>query len=279
MSSWVMASKLARIFGTGRPRRGGPADPGEAGCPASAQDDFRAYVAVVAHDLRTPLSAMAGEVELALRRDRSPEAYRDALARIGAGVEELIDLTADIALLAGDAVPAAVARLDVLLASLTSHYDRRAPGRVAFQTDARACHVVGAPRLIERALVLLIEDTLRSGNPGELVTVRTAASSDRDDVVRLTIDARPKGGGEGGSGIGDRGSGNASAGLAAAPRRAADGVQPDADLAPVSLRFRAAAHIIRQYGGAVGITRGRDVTSIDIRLRCAPATVEPSHAD
>jgi signal transduction histidine kinase len=40
------------------------------------------FSAELSHELRTPLSRVIAEAELALRRPRAPEAYRDALARI-----------------------------------------------------------------------------------------------------------------------------------------------------------------------------------------------------
>jgi hypothetical protein len=42
---------------------------------------------------------VADEVEFALRRERSPAAYRDALARVAVTIAELVDLTGDLALL------------------------------------------------------------------------------------------------------------------------------------------------------------------------------------
>jgi two-component system OmpR family sensor kinase len=39
------------------------------------------FLAEAAHELRTPLTALRGELELTLRRERSPEEYRESLAR------------------------------------------------------------------------------------------------------------------------------------------------------------------------------------------------------
>ncbi len=57
----------------------------------SAQSSFTAQAA---HELRTPITVLLGELELALRRERSPDAYREALsaARTQARrLEELVD--------------------------------------------------------------------------------------------------------------------------------------------------------------------------------------------
>ena len=54
------------------------------------------FIADASHDLRTPLSALTAEVELALRRPRSAAELTDALARVGEDAERLRMLTDDL---------------------------------------------------------------------------------------------------------------------------------------------------------------------------------------
>ncbi|WP_168210354.1 sensor histidine kinase [Persicimonas caeni] len=50
------------------------------------------FIAEAAHELRTPLTALQGELELTLRRERSPEEYREALERALADARRLSGL-------------------------------------------------------------------------------------------------------------------------------------------------------------------------------------------
>ncbi len=53
----------------------------------------------ISHELRTPLAIIRGEIDLALRRARSPEALMETLRVIGGEVNELIRLVDDLILL------------------------------------------------------------------------------------------------------------------------------------------------------------------------------------
>src|SRR5262245_16671560 len=98
--------------------------------PAPARvADLGSFAASVAHEIRTPLSAAAGEIELALRRQRSTHEYRDALQRISFAISELIDISADLTLLSEPleavAGPSRSAALDAILARISDRYAGR----------------------------------------------------------------------------------------------------------------------------------------------------------
>src|SRR5690606_22498127 len=54
----------------------------------------------VSHELRTPLSVVRGEAELALRKERSPEEYKQALRNISSESQQMTAIVEDLLLLA-----------------------------------------------------------------------------------------------------------------------------------------------------------------------------------
>jgi heavy metal sensor kinase len=66
----------------------------------SAVASLSRFVADASHELRTPVAVLRTSAELALRRDREPEAYRDALREIAAESEHMTQLVEDLLFLA-----------------------------------------------------------------------------------------------------------------------------------------------------------------------------------
>jgi signal transduction histidine kinase len=209
-------------------------------------DALDAFAAAVAHEIRTPLSALSGEVEVALRRERSAAEYREALHRIAGGVAELVDISADLALL-GEATGDADARVATPLAAIMSRvraaYGERgdlaiADGAVA---DAR---VAGDRDRVARAIALVIEHALRHrrGHPTVRVDVRATPQG-----VRLILTAPPSGF------------------WPAAWRTLGEGTDDPA--AP--LRLRTARRILDRCGGAVRLAPApdpaADAVHVDLR--------------
>ena len=202
---------------------------------------LRAFMATLAHDLRTPLAAVYGEVDLALRRDRTADAYRDILSRIRVGLTELLDLSADLALL-GEDEPGQpeVVPVDAVVAAVALRYPE-----VSIQTERDERLVVGDQSRLVRALGLAIEHLRKCDPSGEPVTIANGKSDPPSArTVRFIL-----GTGSGG-----------------ALRRG-------------TFRLRAAAHILGALGGGLGVLETRPGTAVEIRLSVASPGVQGVRPD
>jgi signal transduction histidine kinase len=193
---------------------------------------------------------VSGEVDLALARARTPEAYRDTLERIGERVAELVDLTADFALL-GDTRRAVVSPdrsvpLHALFAGLADRYGPRRGSPVAFDVAQSDRRVTGDEASLGGALALLLEHAVRHRRDGARVRLRALAS---EGSPRLVLDAPP-------------------AGFATGTWQAlADRAHGDA-LAHGHLRLDTAARIVRACGGSIAAAfdSGRECVRISLGL-------------
>jgi len=61
---------------------------------------LRRFTGDVSHELRTPLAVLRGEAELALRRDRTPDEYKETLKSIGSEAVHMTGIIEDLLLLA-----------------------------------------------------------------------------------------------------------------------------------------------------------------------------------
>lgn len=142
----------------------------------------------VAHDLRTPLTAVRGTAELALSRDRDRGAYRAALARIveaAQAAQDTLDTVMDAAeaqagTLALDRAPV---RLDTLARDVADLYGLVADETgVVLTVEAPAPVTVSADlRRLRRALANLVDNAVTYTPPGGRVVVRVSAG--RVEVV------------------------------------------------------------------------------------------------
>jgi two-component system, OmpR family, sensor kinase len=149
----------------------------------------RRFVADASHELRTPLALLETELELALRRPRSPDELRSALTSAAEEVDRLVRLAEDLLVLARadeGKLPLRRSRVPVgdLFETIARRFKPRAQeGGRTLDVAADADEIVVADRLrLEQALGNLVDNALRHGAGA----VRLEAKR-RDGAVTLRV--------------------------------------------------------------------------------------------
>jgi signal transduction histidine kinase len=143
----------------------------------------RRFAADAAHELRTPLAALRGGIEVALRAERPPEEYRRVLGSSLEEVERLIRLAEDLLLLSRSSAGPDVTRAPVdLEPQLLEVFDVGArlgqAAGVSVRTDTMAPATVrGDPTALRRALLNLVENTIKYTPPGGKVELGLATGN------------------------------------------------------------------------------------------------------
>jgi len=142
------------------------------------------FASDASHELRTPLTAFRGELEVALRRNRTPEEYRDVLRKGLAEAERMSRILEGLLFLAEiDAGRSTHKTTDVDLAVVL----RRAVERVESAHQyvhvgvdglrREAMVVKGNRELLERLFMNLLENAIRHGEPPFVITSRASSGS------------------------------------------------------------------------------------------------------
>jgi signal transduction histidine kinase len=153
----------------------------------AAVDRLRRFTADAAHELRTPIAALRAHIEVTLARAETPEAYREGLTDALEQTERLGKLAADLLTLtaveSGGGVHDAV-RLDVVAHEVTEVLDAVAQeqGR-SFTCDAERAVVRGAPDLLKRLIVNLVDNAFRHTPPSADVRLSVRAEGDTAAIV------------------------------------------------------------------------------------------------
>lgn len=147
---------------------------------ARIEDTFerqRRFTGDAAHELRTPLSLMRSQVDLALARPRSAEAYREALRGLDGDLERLTGLVGTLLTLAradtGRLVPEA-ARFDLagtVSLVLDQYVGTAAEAGVALRDESSPAPLVGDEDLLVQLLVNLVDNALTHTPRGGTVAV------------------------------------------------------------------------------------------------------------
>lgn len=149
---------------------------------AALQAQSQRFVREAAHQIRTPLTVVLGEADLALERARTPEEYVAVLRRVRAAAGQMQHRVRDLFLLArmesGDQPPMTESvELDALALEVADLFRGRAQqlgqrielGRVIPVT------VPGNGGLLREAVLELLENACRHGEPNGTVTISVTA--------------------------------------------------------------------------------------------------------
>jgi two-component system heavy metal sensor histidine kinase CusS len=154
----------------------------------------RRFVSDAAHELRSPLTSLRGELELALRRPREAAAYREALTRALRDTIELAALADDLLSLArARTVPSTAECTAVapVLERVTAQLGGTAAARgvqLAQKGAAGRQAAIGA-RDLERVVRNLVENALRHAPAGS--TVQVVVGTEAEQLSLAVEDAGP----------------------------------------------------------------------------------------
>lgn len=143
------------------------------------------FVADASHEFRTPLAVIRTTAELALRRAREPEAYRDSLQQIAAEVERMTALVEDLLTLARSDTGAAdmpLSPLDLreILGDVISEMKSVAEFRqVHIKSDLgdRKAMISGNRAALRRVFLVVLDNALKYSAQGGEVVVTLANNS------------------------------------------------------------------------------------------------------
>jgi len=148
---------------------------------ARLEDAFerqRRFIADASHEMRTPLTILKGDVEVALNRPRTPAEYQETLQMVNDSADRLTAVVEELFLLAradNNQLPLQPERLNLaaLLARETGKLMPRAIKRnIALSLDAAdELFIEGEPAKLSRLFINLIDNAIKYSEPGDRVRV------------------------------------------------------------------------------------------------------------
>jgi signal transduction histidine kinase len=143
------------------------------------------FAADASHELRTPLAVIRTSAELALRRARAPEAYRESLAEIAGEAERMTQLVEDLLFLArhdarATEMPMEILDLGELLHEVSIELQGVASGQRMRIREVkplqRGVFVSGNRAALRRLFLVLLDNALKYSHAGSDVLVGISAT-------------------------------------------------------------------------------------------------------
>ena len=156
-----------------------------------AFEQQKRFVADASHEMKTPLTILKGDVEVALNRPRSLEYYRDTLQKVNSSTDQIIALVQELLLLARADSNSNLLKLDTfnlsqLLEDEISRLMLKAIEKnIQLQADIPDVLIIEADRAkLQRLFMNLVDNAIKYSNPGDSVTVNIISD---DKQVRISV--------------------------------------------------------------------------------------------
>ncbi len=152
----------------------------------TAFEHQRSFLADAGHEIKTPLTILRGDVEVALRRARSPEEYMAVLQQTLKDLRDVSTLADDLITLARSDSGVLEPRLEpvpvaTLVRKATDRF-RKAAESAGVQLEEQlpeTLAVLGDRALLERALSNLVDNAIKYGGDGGRVTLSATVADGR----------------------------------------------------------------------------------------------------
>ncbi len=152
----------------------------------------RRFLADAGHEIKTPLTVLRGDVEVALRRERTSEEYKAVLKQTLEDLREVSALADDLITLARNDSEGLQPRLTDVQLEKTLYRMARKYSTAADDADVRldvrvrpGLLVRADPAFLDRALGNLIDNAIKYGRDGGRVSL--SASSEQEGQIRISV--------------------------------------------------------------------------------------------
>jgi len=153
-------------------------------------DEMRQFSAALAHELRTPLAALRGEIETMLLHPRTPDDYQRGLVSQLEDIDKLSRMVSQLLTLAraeSGEIDLARERVDLgaLAESIAGQLETVAEAKgLTLACDAPApVHVTGDPGWLERLVLNLLDNAIKFTPSGGRVTLSVAQRGDQAELA------------------------------------------------------------------------------------------------
>lgn len=152
----------------------------------------RVFISSAAHELRSPLTSLRGELELALRRDRSAAEYKETIETALADAVSLVTLADDLLAIARSenrgrgSSSKDVTRVSDLMAEATRMARGNAEARkveVVVEAPAKDVSIACSRKEVARALRNLLDNAIAHSPNGKAVSMKTEIADGHVDIA------------------------------------------------------------------------------------------------